>query len=289
MYVGNVTRRGSKLQMNDDELRAYRFLLSSGYTENDIEYEPNGPGTFPDFLLKSAIGVEVTRISPRIDLADDLSYENIFWPIAHGLEEFVRRESKRFQRRSAWIEVTIHSTAALKLQKCRTRAKLSGIVRNFIREKLQEYIDDDQMQEIQTRELHGSNGELIFDIVFRRRNRFANPGIKLGAIDIAVDDGWALPTIERGIHKAIAMKDSKLSLNKISFNEYWLILLDHVAYGRIGNLPVFVKQEKSRWSRYFLLNPIDPENGKDISHLINFRRWPSRPWPRETPPCRFET
>ena len=103
--------------MNSDEQVAFTYLCK--IETGDVEYEPNGGDTFPDFSLGTRIGVEVSRldqirsldgISPDLETTaraflEDFrqilrSFDSVFEGISYFVGVSFSRTSERVGRRN---------------------------------------------------------------------------------------------------------------------------------------------------------------------------------------------
>ncbi|EIZ1174022.1 hypothetical protein MOV00_004214 [Vibrio vulnificus] len=200
--------------MNREELLAKNYLESLNLSS--IIYEPDG-NIPPDFLVDNHIAVEVTRLNEHIKvqgvlkrLDDDSSSITAF--IKNVLHDF----ESDLQGVNFWV--TIH-------------IKRPFGNRKTVKRKLRELLSSIESREavLGQREWYVSDG---LSISFMEATPCSTkPVFMLGGISEHDIGGYVYEDVSKNVGYCVESKSSKIQPYKSKYQEWWLILIDSIAYG----------------------------------------------------------
>jgi hypothetical protein len=82
----------------------------------------------------------------------------------------------------------------------------------------------------------------------------------LGIVSDSDSGGWVIESLERNLRLCIEEKTAKVASFRSQYPEWWLVLVDHVAYGLDSfDLAQFRKSVRvpHTWDRVVIVNPLD--------------------------------
>ena len=200
--------------MNREELLAKKYLES--LNQSSLVYEPDG-NTPPDFLVDNHIAVEVTRLNEHIEIQgvlkridDDSSSISAF--IKNVLHDF----KSDLQNVRFWV--TIHIKRPFGNRK-KVKSKLLKLLRSL----------ENPEDVLCRRELYVSDG---LSISFKRATYCSKkPVFMLGEISEHDIGGWVYEDVSKNVGYCVEKKSLKIKPYQSKYEEWWLILVDSIAYG----------------------------------------------------------
>lgn len=234
-------------KMDATEQIAYFHLVSLGYDR--IAYEPDG-NVPPDFVINNKIAVEVRRLNQNErDREYPRGLEEVELPLLGKLQNLLASFGEastvawwvffRFKRPvPSWkkIEVDIRDFFRSLADRPPARKASTWIGYNFQVEIWPKAIPTDSTFE-------------------------------LGGFDDLDQGGFVIPKVEHNLRFCIAEKTTKVEAHRQKYPEWWLILIDHVAYGMSEfDRNIFREAVKinHNWDRITLVSPLDPTNSFNI-------------------------
>lgn len=219
--------------MNKDEKRAEEYLVSLGY--KNIEYEKIKNKT-PDFLIDDKIAVEVRRLN--INFATG-NIENFESQIRNNIKKIISNFKCETFNNSVYLSIELTEPKKIDDKKIITQ-KIKKVFKehfNFITEEKEYYISDYL--------------SLSFTPTEKKDTLY-----KYG--DIEPPFGWRNYDLDTNIQYCIDEKITKINNHK-DFNfshckEWWLILVDYVAYGMDNEDFRLLNIDKKNFSKIIILS-----------------------------------
>lgn len=117
--------------MKAEENRGREYLETLGLEE--IDFEPNGPSTAPDFLVSGNIAVEITRLSQHFrDKSSTKSLEQDAIPLTSAFRHFLHRFEPTFEPPAEEPSWFVHFNFRRPIQKWRPVEKaLTSALNSF--------------------------------------------------------------------------------------------------------------------------------------------------------------
>jgi hypothetical protein len=233
--------------MDATEKLALAHLKSRGFA--NIVYEPDG-NVPPDFLVDGEIAVEVRRLNQNEPNR----------PTPKGLEETEIPLLHRFRSLLASIGPPRPNRWWVTLRFKRpvpSWSKVRGPIEEFLRKQ--------QAKGEPKAVLHLADRAIEIETFAR-----STPAKKAFALGITSDHdsgGWVLSELERNIDLCVRDKSKKIAKYRPRYAQWWLLLLDHVAYGLSDfdweqfKQAVHVTHD---WDKVVLVNPLNPLLYRDL-------------------------
>lgn len=218
---------------NIDEKRAKEYLDSLGY--KNIEYEKI-PNSTPDFLIDNKIAVEVRRLNRNFIMGNIESFES---QITNNIKKIISNFKGETFNNSAYLSIILTEPKQIDKKKIITK-KIKEVFeehQNFINEKKEYFISDYLSLSFAPTEKK--------DTIYR-----------YGAIQTPF--GWINSDLDINIQYCIDEKINKINNHK-DFNfthckEWWLILVDYVAYGMDNYDFKLLNIDKKNFSKIIILS-----------------------------------
>jgi hypothetical protein len=86
---------------------------------------------------------------------------------------------------------------------------------------------------------------------------------ELGGFDDLDQGGFVVPEVERNLRLCIEEKTTKVAAYRGKYPEWWLILIDHIAYGMSQFSRDAFRESVAidhDWHRITIIDPLDPTN-----------------------------
>jgi hypothetical protein len=232
--------RGPSRRPRGSEKLAQTYLESRGFSS--IRYEPDG-NIPPDFLLDGRIAIEVRRLNQHdvtaagetrglesLDHAIIAMLRGVFGtlgPPVVGKSWFVCCE---FRRPLPSI------------------AKLRQMTLNLLRA-------------VRDGNLNGTSFSVTenFSLDLLPASNPHPTHFLLGVFSDEDAGGWLGAELERNIKICLASKGRKIAPFRHKYPEWWLLLLDHIGYGRNESLHI-----SHNWDKVLVINPLDPTKGYEV-------------------------
>lgn len=236
--------------MDKTEEIAKRYLTSCGFS--DVVYEPDG-NVPPDFLLDGKIAVEVRRLNQHEDtngVSQGLEVSSI--PLWQKMEKLVTSvNSGAPYRQSAFVTYTYSRPIP-------PWADIESFVREWLI-NLQNGLAGPESV-LPTRRGY-------FELAaIKSSNRYDTPFIMGGCSDHDAG-GFVISELKRNLEIVIREKSLKIARYRAKYNEWWLLLVDHIAY----SLDADDRQDfrevvaiEHDWNKIVLINPLNAEQAFEI-------------------------
>lgn len=233
--------------MDADEKRVAQFLDHLGYKK--VVYEPDG-NVPPDFLVDGRIAVEVRRLNQ--------SY--VTGSTVQGLEEVEIPLSQKFTALLQTLGPPTHDASwfvgfsfSRPLEHWKTlKPKLTAALRAF----------QAAPQGGVTRLQIATNFELeIFEAGSLHPTFYL-----LGGYSDDQSGGWVIPEVATNLKICIAEKTNKIISYRTKYPEWWLVLVDHIAYGlnKLDEAHLKAEAISHTWDKVIIINPNTPARSFEL-------------------------
>ena len=228
------------LRMDPTEKIAFDHIFSRGH--QNIVYEPNG-NIVPDFLVEERIAVEVRRLNQNEQGRDTpKGLEEVEMPLIGKLNKFLK--SLEPTRDSGWWVLF--------------RFKRPVPQWKHVESKMREFFLS--LEKMPKRDKVRFPVGTNIDVELWQKNNSLEKTFELGTFDDLDQGGFVIPELERNLRMCIDEKTKKVAGFRAQYPEWWLILVDHVAYGmsqydrKIFRESVFIQHD---WDKVTIINPLD--------------------------------
>ena len=219
-------------------------LLAKGYLEllklDTLEFEPDGNVT-PDFLLNGDIAVEVTRLNEHIEIQGKLKRLDDESPsIIAYLKNIIKSYNAKFYDANFYVEISIR-------QPFGDRKKL--------KKKLISCLDSFEIKENVVVEKEYIVSESLSISFFRSSPNLSVPTFRVGMISEYDSGGWVFDNISTNVGHCIETKSSKIEPYYSKYREWWLVLIDTIAFGDYEELVGELKEsiDKQKFNKVIVL------------------------------------
>lgn len=227
--------------MDPTEQIVHSHLVSLGY--QDILYEPDG-NVPPDFLVDRKIAVEVRRLNQNErGRTSPKGLEEVEMPLLGKLQRLLASFGP--SKTTTWWVFFRFKRPVPRWQR--------------IEENIREFFSSAEvaLSAGKTSKWIGHN----FQVEVLPKTILKDDAFELGGICDLDQGGWVLEEIDRNLRICIEEKTKKVAPFHPKYKEWWLILVDHVAYG-MSNFArnMFYENVKIQhnWDRVTLIDPINP-------------------------------
>jgi hypothetical protein len=226
--------------MDRSEKIAQDHLYSRGFSK--VVYEPDG-NVPPDLLADDRIACEVRRLNENErGRSAPKGLEETEIPFLARFRNVLRSIGAP-QTRSWWVRVRIQ----------RPLPKW-----HHIEPEARAYLHRVQRQQAEVYPVHRIGGTV--EIQAFNRSTPAKDAFTLGIVSDSDSGGWVIESLERNLRLCIEEKTAKVASFRSQYPEWWLVLVDHVAYGLDSfDLAQFRKSVRvpHTWDRVVIVNPLD--------------------------------
>jgi hypothetical protein len=224
--------------MDPSERCAANFLAQRGY--KNVVYEPDG-NVPPDFLVVGYLAVEVRRLNQNFD----------FGTRVEGLEQASIPLWKKIQALAASLGPPKHGVSWFVFYSFTRPLEPWKLLKPKIRDALLTFMNDPAVREQSWKLSSGFELE-----VFRATKLFPTFFVMAGHVD---DDagGWVIPELLKNLAFCIGEKSKKIEKFKSRYPAWWLVLVDHVYFGREAYNHAQVRknvQEIGAWNKVVVIN-----------------------------------
>lgn len=235
--------------MDASEKIVANFLAHRGYI--DVVYEPDG-GVPPDFLVDGRIAVEVRRLNENYEVGTGhQGLEEIEIPLWLGVKRLALSLGPPKHDSSWFVFFRFRRPVEpWKNLKPKVRAALDGFINATTHHK--------------TSAALGNGFELE---IFRASNPHPTFYVMAGYSDDE-SGGLLVEDMARNVRICISEKTKKIADVRSKYAEWWLVLVDHIAYGCLDDLDrkqlqgqVFLKGD---WKKIILVDPQDQARAFEI-------------------------
>lgn len=233
--------------MDASERLAEKYLLGLGL--GAVVYEPNG-NIPPDFSVNGRIGVEVRRLNQNYTDASGVTkgLEEVTIPLWQRMKSILRSLGPSIAGECWYVGVEYaRPLPGWKHLEARIRSELNAFMQMPVRTQLSIQIEPNfQLELFQASIDHG------FFFV-------------LGASGDNDSGGWVMSEVEKNLRLCIAQKEAKITPYRGRYEEWWLVLADHIDYAMDEEDRLVFREEimptiTHGFGRIVLLDPRD--NGR---------------------------
>ncbi|PCJ30168.1 MAG: hypothetical protein COA90_10080 [Gammaproteobacteria bacterium] len=214
---------------------------------SSIEYEPNG-NVPPDFLVNGKIAIEVRRLNQNHFTRDGVKgLEETAIPLWQKVKRLVENFSQPLNGESWFVYFSF-----------------SRPVSNWknLKPLLQKALKQFSETENKKPTVLISKGGLELE-VFAKASKSHSTMLLMGAYSDEQSGGLLIAEMEKNITHCIEEKTSKISAFKSNYDEWWLVLVDHIGHG----LDAFDRKQfhehvsiDHSWDRVIIIDPLDENN-----------------------------
>jgi hypothetical protein len=207
----------------------------------NVVYEPDG-NIPPDFLVEGRIAVEVRRLNQNS--GDEEGYrglEEVSIPLHHKMKNLLKSFGGTAAERS-WFVMYRFSRPVPKWNDI--ASEIRRILLNHIEhpsEGLTEYKVHENFK------ISVAAGAQKYDSHYR-----------LGSYSDSDSGGWLLAELQRNLEICMTEKARKIAAHRHKYDEWWLILVDHIAYA-LDELDREIWDDRpikrNDWNRVVLIDP----------------------------------
>lgn len=235
--------------MKYEEELARQYLLSIGFVDTDIIYEPVRNET-PDFLVEGRIAVEVRRLNQN-DMTTPgklVGRDSLQIDLLQAMEEVLHSFGPPKQGNSWSVRYIFGRPLPyqkpdlqrdLRCLKAAAKKQLTAFLENPTEN---EFSIDDRF----TMELNPWNGP-------------APDCFHLRSFCDQDCSGYTVILLEKNIQLCIDEKTDKIKKARSRYPEWWLILVDQIGYGERESITV-----SHNWNKVIVLNPLNPTDGYEL-------------------------
>jgi hypothetical protein len=224
------------------------FLAHRGYI--DVVYEPDG-NVPPDFLVDGRIAVEVRRLNENYEVgAGHEGLEEIRIPLSKKVRSLALSLGRPTHGSSWFVSFRFGRPVSWKKLKPKVRGALEGFIKAITHQK--------------TSVALGNGFELE---IFRASNPHPTFYVMAGCRD-AESGGFLVGDLARNLQICISEKTKKIANVRSKYAEWWLVLVDHIAYGCLDDFDRKQLQDqgilKHDWKKIILVDPQDHTRAFEI-------------------------
>lgn len=228
--------------MDVSEQLVLNYLHSQGYS--NVIYEPDG-NVPPDFSVNGSIGVEVRRLNENFFSGSrPQGLEEVEIPLSSKINALLHSMGAPITGKSWFVDFSFSRPV-----------KDWKILKEQIQQALLTFLaSPTDGQSILIRE-ENFQLSIISKASFPQSNMFL-----LGGCQDDDSGGWLLDTMERNIDYCAKVKEKKIAQVRCKYSFWWLVLVDHVAFGLGDYDRNMFRQHVSinhGWDKIILIDPLD--------------------------------
>lgn len=218
--------------MNADEQKAEKYLKSLG--RGNVTYEPDG-NVPPDFSLANSIAVEVRRLSENyFEGGEPEALEELAIPLWKNLRQATTDLNNELSGETYWVRVEYERPS--KETGKETVETVKGVLRNFFRSSRK----PPQKERV--------NENLILKIKSSRNVK--GEVFRMAAGRDLDSGGFVMNKYVKNIKYCIEEKSSKVEEHLEKYDEWWLLMIDHIGYGLLDTEENKLKSKMSDLGRF---------------------------------------
>jgi hypothetical protein len=238
--------------MDATERRVYEYLLHCGFS--GVVYEPDG-NVPPDFSVEGRIAIEARRLNQHEDAGG----------VVRGLEETaipfgqtVRQVLKTFGPPRDGASWFVGYSFQRPVPDRRVTMRL-------LRSALEQFAEHPQSTPQHSVELTHN-----FTLDFRPASKPHAQMFVLGGSGDHDSGGFVVSELMRNLSICVAGKSRRIAKCRSRYPEWWLVLVDHIAYGSLESEDVeLLRGERTAWlgeiwQRIVLVSPLDPKRSIEL-------------------------
>ena len=234
--------------MNQDEKWVKEYLSHLGFSDNDIQFEPDGKVP-PDFLVEGRIAVEARRLNLHVQIAPGKPepVEDLEIPRRNDLKKLLQSFGPP-KGGVAWrVSYTFKRPELTSNWKGSLREKLKPFYQGEIEQKEREIVVDDHFSLRLTR-WPGTEDYAFTYTSYRDRD----------------SDGVVIPLLTKNVEICIAEKTRKCEPYRAKYLVWWLVLVDHLTGGL--SMPHALRMRHD-WDKVVIVHPSDYAKAYEICKL----------------------
>ncbi len=200
--------------MNIDEEGVENYLK----TLNPIclQFEPEGKNTTPDFLLDNKIAIEARRLNKNYFNGDIVSSkENLEQPIFDYINTLIRSFDKSDYTNSVYIDIIFSEPKTI-----RQSSYLKNIKMDLNKVFKEHALKVDIAQEYEISDFL----KISFEPTSKKDTLYRHPSLSSPFF-------WVVSEYRRNIQHSIDEKAEKIGAKFDNYQEWWLVLVDHIFCG----------------------------------------------------------
>ncbi len=233
--------------MNYDEEIAYKYLQTKNFTK--IEFEPKG-NIPPDFLLDEEIAVEVRRLNQHVIINNNSKpLEELRYKIVPKIKEII--SDLTTPEYTSTLIVSVGFKRPLK-------------VKNDVFKRIKLVIQENI--ETTRKDLKISITENL-DLRFFRSDLRLSKSIIFGTESDSDSGGYVVSNIYNNLKLVVNEKEKKIEKFYTEYKKWWLIVVDHIAYGLdsfdFEQLSEF-QMIQSKFEKIFIVSPTLLEESREL-------------------------
>lgn len=226
--------------MNREEKLAQSYLAT--LSPESLIFEPDG-NVPPDFLLNNSVAIEVTRLNEHIEVQGTLKRLDDESP---SIISFIKQVLEKYEStiNDACFFVNVYIKRPFGNKK-KVKKKLIDLLNTFC-------ISDDVSN---YKKFEITDG---LSLRFRKGTfKECSPAFRLGEIIEHERGGWVFEEISRNTVHCINNKSLKIAPYKTQYQEWWLVLIDTIAYGCYNEYIEDFKKviDKGEFDKVIVLEP----------------------------------
>ncbi|WP_139309712.1 hypothetical protein [Teredinibacter haidensis] len=223
--------------MNIDEKLAKEYFVLQGY--GSLVFEPDG-NCPPDFSISSRVGIEVRRLNKNhTKNGKRVGLEQESTPIVDCINSSLKSFGK-VKGLSCYLGIISLKRPFPTIKK----------VKLAVKENVESFLKN-PTSSVYTFDIGGS---LIVKLAEASDDHEFT--FEVGAITDFDLGGWVVPGVLENIRLCIAEKTEKIQPYLNNYSEWWLLLVDHIGYGRngveISNSTIRPKE----WNKIIVIDPV---------------------------------
>jgi len=224
--------------VNVDEETVSRYLHSLSLGE--VVFEPGG-GVPPDFLVGGRIAVEARRLNQHYEHDGRLrGLEEDRIPISLGFTHLLEEFGAPRDARTWFVFFGLRRPSLAWKQ-----------IRPLVRAALSQFL---QFPVNETWRIPICEG---FDITLLRSTTVTDRVFLVGGSTDFDEGGWMVSEVVRNVSAYMEQKASKVTCYLGKYPEWWLVLVDYIAYARGEDEVRKYIRRGSSWNRVVLISPIE--------------------------------
>ena len=222
--------------------------LAKGYLEllepDSLVFEPDGNIT-PDFLLNGDVAVEVTRLNEHIEVQGKLKRLDDDSPgIIAFLKNIIKSHNSKFSDANFYVVISIKQPFG---DRKKVKKKLINLLDSF--ESKEDVIIQKDYKISDSLSISFLRGSLKSSV----------PTFSLGIISEHDSGGWVFENVSKNLLHCVNTKSIKVEPHLSKYREWWLVLIDMVAFGDYDDMLDELKAsvDKNKFNKIIVLGGLD--------------------------------
>jgi hypothetical protein len=234
--------------MDATERRVYEYLLHCGF--GGVVYEPDG-NIPPDFSIEGRIAVEARRLNQHEDNSGVVrGLEEVAIPFRQTVREVLETFGPPRNGTSWFVSYSFQRPVPERRMTVR-----------LLRTALEQFAEDPQ-----------DSFEVTpnFTLDFRPASKLHAQMFVLGGSGDHDSGGFLVSELTRNLSICVAAKTRRIAKYRSRYSEWWLVLVDHIAYGSLESEDVESLREGRMvwlaeiWRRIVFVSPLDSKRSIEL-------------------------